>query len=35
MQGADEVGFRAGDMIQVLDKKSDWWKGTVDGNTGL
>ncbi|CAN0577792.1 unnamed protein product, partial [Ectocarpus sp. 12 AP-2014] len=31
----DEIGFRVGDMIHVLEKKAEWWKGTVGGKTGL
>ncbi|XP_029016872.1 GRB2-related adapter protein 2-like [Betta splendens] len=33
---ADELEFRAGDVIQVLDRSGpDWWKGQLRGRTGL
>lgn len=35
MQDTDEIGFRAGDMIRVLERKGDWWKGSINGKTGL
>ena len=36
MQDTDEIGFRAGGMIRVLEKEGEWWKGTtIDGKTGL
>eukprot|EP01091_Cochliopodium_minus_P015206 TRINITY_DN5339_c0_g1_i2.p1 TRINITY_DN5339_c0_g1~~TRINITY_DN5339_c0_g1_i2.p1 ORF type:complete len:1073 (-),score=394.85 TRINITY_DN5339_c0_g1_i2:98-3316(-) len=32
----DELELRAGDLIVILDDSDvDWWKGTVNGNTGL
>lgn len=35
VQDTDEIGFRQGDVIRVLDNKGDWWKGSVNGKTGL
>lgn len=34
-QDTDEIGFQAGAVIRVLEKKGDWWKGSVNGTTGL
>lgn len=34
-QDTDEIGFEAGMMVRVLEKKGEWWKGTVKGKTGL
>lgn len=32
----DELGFRAGDVIEVLDRsEASWWKGRLRGQTGL
>uniref|UniRef100_A0A3B3ICM7 SH3 domain-containing protein n=1 Tax=Oryzias latipes TaxID=8090 RepID=A0A3B3ICM7_ORYLA len=32
----DEMSFSKGQLINVLDKNDpDWWKGEVDGVTGL
>nr|XP_019949999.1 PREDICTED: GRB2-related adapter protein 2 [Paralichthys olivaceus] len=32
----DELGFSAGDIIEVLDRSdASWWKGRLRGNTGL
>jgi len=33
-QDDDDISFSTGDLIQVLEKKGDWWKGTVNGKTG-
>lgn len=33
---ADELEFKAGDIIMVLDRSSQsWWKGQLRGKTGL
>ncbi|KAL5019052.1 hypothetical protein ScPMuIL_004774 [Solemya velum] len=35
-QTSEEVGFRKGDSITVLEEvDQNWWKGEVNGNTGL
>lgn len=35
-QEQDDVGFRRGDKVQILEKPSaDWWKGSVDGRVGM
>ncbi len=32
----DELGFCAGDIIEVLDRSdASWWKGRLRGKTGL
>lgn len=32
----DELGFNAGDIIEVLDRSdASWWKGRLRGNVGL
>lgn len=33
---SDELGFKAGDIIEVLDRSDvSWWRGRLRGNTGL
>lgn len=35
-QEAGELGFRKGDMIEVVDDSDpNWWQGTCSGQTGL
>lgn len=36
-ESAEELDFAAGDIIEILDDKSDdgWWKGRLSGKTGL
>ena len=36
-ESTTELAFAAGDIIEILDDKSEdgWWKGRVDGRTGL
>lgn len=32
----DELSFKAGDIIGLVDKPSeDWWLGSINGNKGL
>lgn len=32
----DELGFNAGDVIEVVDRSDpSWWKGRLRGRTGL
>lgn len=34
-QNSDELTFYKGSVITVIGKDGDWWKGEVNGQTGL
>lgn len=33
--GPDELSFRAGDHIQILEQSGPWWKGMLNGKVGM
>eukprot|EP01129_Flabellula_baltica_P015463 TRINITY_DN7891_c0_g1_i1.p1 TRINITY_DN7891_c0_g1~~TRINITY_DN7891_c0_g1_i1.p1 ORF type:complete len:372 (-),score=84.11 TRINITY_DN7891_c0_g1_i1:111-1226(-) len=34
-EGPNELSFNAGDIIEILEQNGEWWKGTLNGKTGL
>ena len=34
-QNADELTFYKGSVINVLSKEGEWWKGEMNGQTGM
>ena len=34
-QNADELTFYKGSVINVVSKEGDWWKGEMNGQTGM
>jgi len=31
----DELGFQTGTVIEIVEKSGEWWKGTLNGKTGI
>ena len=34
-QNPDELSFKEGDVLYVIDMHSDWWRANTNGKTGL
>jgi len=32
---ANELSFKAGDQIKILEQQGNWWKGEINGRTGI